>query len=66
MNAALPANVSDLWFITGWTMIHFLWLGAIVAAAALVCPDAFAARYRKNPLHGRTGKFDLASRATAR
>ncbi|HEX4414915.1 MAG TPA: hypothetical protein VH107_14870, partial [Lacipirellulaceae bacterium] len=35
MNAVVPANMSNLWFITGWTMIHFLWLGAIVAAAAL-------------------------------
>lgn len=35
MNAVLPANTSTLWFITGWTMIHFLWLGATVAAVAL-------------------------------
>jgi beta-lactamase regulating signal transducer with metallopeptidase domain len=28
---------SNLWHIAGWTMVHFLWLGALVAAAAAVC-----------------------------
>ena len=36
MNALLHASVSDLWSLAGWTMVHFLWLGAIVAAVALV------------------------------
>lgn len=37
MNAVSPAHVSDLWFVAGWTMLHFLWIGAIVAAIALGC-----------------------------
>ena len=37
MNAYLPFEAIELWHIAGWTMIHFLWLGALVAAAALVC-----------------------------
>ncbi len=36
MNALLHASVSDLWSLAGWTMVHFLWLGAIVAAVATV------------------------------
>ncbi|HEX3600973.1 MAG TPA: M56 family metallopeptidase, partial [Lacipirellulaceae bacterium] len=36
MNIYSLANVSDLWFLAGWTMVHFLWLGTIVAAAAIV------------------------------
>ncbi len=36
MNALLHASVSDLWSLAGWTMVHFLWLGAIVAVLATV------------------------------
>src|SRR4051812_3405358 len=36
MNTYLPSNGFDLWHIAGWTMIHFLWLGTLVAFAALV------------------------------
>ena len=36
MNALLPTNVSDLWFVAGWTMVHFLWVGAVVAVVALI------------------------------
>jgi beta-lactamase regulating signal transducer with metallopeptidase domain len=36
MNALLHASVSDFWSLAGWTMVHFLWLGAIVAAVATV------------------------------
>lgn len=32
MNATFPAIVHDLWSLAGWTMVHFLWLGTIVAA----------------------------------
>ncbi|MCC7475393.1 MAG: hypothetical protein IT425_08360, partial [Pirellulales bacterium] len=35
MTTALPAIASDPWFIAGWTMVHFLWLGTMVAAIAL-------------------------------
>ncbi len=34
MNANFPALASDLWSLAGWTMVHFLWLGTIVAAVA--------------------------------
>src|SRR4051812_12978884 len=37
MNAVVPATMSDLWFVAGWTMVHFFWLGAITGALALVC-----------------------------
>ena len=36
MSAPMSANVSDLWLLTGWTMIHFMWLGTLVALAALL------------------------------
>jgi beta-lactamase regulating signal transducer with metallopeptidase domain len=28
---------ADLWSIAGWTMVHFLWLGALVGVAAGAC-----------------------------
>lgn len=28
---------ADLWSIAGWTMVHFLWAGALVGAAAGMC-----------------------------
>ncbi len=37
MNAYLPFDAVHLWHIAGWTMIHFLWLGAIVAVVAFLC-----------------------------
>ncbi len=36
MNAILFANSTTAWLVAGWTMVHFLWLGAIVAAAAFI------------------------------
>jgi beta-lactamase regulating signal transducer with metallopeptidase domain len=36
MNTYLFASVQNLWLLAGWTMIHFLWLGTLVALAALV------------------------------
>jgi BlaR1 peptidase M56 len=37
MNARLPSNSLQLWHIAGWTMVHFMWLGALVALAAATC-----------------------------
>ncbi len=37
MTVPITLAVSDLWLIAGWTMVHFLWLGALVGAAAAVC-----------------------------
>ncbi len=37
MNVPMSSNHSDLWTLAGWTMIHFLWLGTLIAVAALVC-----------------------------
>jgi beta-lactamase regulating signal transducer with metallopeptidase domain len=37
MNTYLPSTGFDLWHIAGWTMIHFLWLGTLVALAAFLC-----------------------------
>jgi beta-lactamase regulating signal transducer with metallopeptidase domain len=37
MNAYLPLDSAQLWQLAGWTMVHFLWLGAAAAALALVC-----------------------------
>lgn len=39
MNIYLFASVEHAWLLAGWTMIHFLWLGTLVAAAG------FAARW---------------------
>lgn len=36
MNAPMSSSHFDLWMIAGWTMIHFLWLGTLVALAALL------------------------------
>src|SRR3954463_4193967 len=36
MNAPMSSSHFDLWLVAGWTMIHFLWLGTLVAFAALV------------------------------
>jgi beta-lactamase regulating signal transducer with metallopeptidase domain len=36
MIAYLPFDEIELWHIAGWTMVHFLWLGAIVAAAGFL------------------------------
>jgi beta-lactamase regulating signal transducer with metallopeptidase domain len=36
MNAYLPLNAIELWHVAGWTMVHFLWLGALLGAAAAV------------------------------
>ena len=44
MNAYLSSNGIELWHVAGWTMVHFLWLGALVAAAAAVCRVFFGAR----------------------
>ena len=27
-------NVSALWTVAGWTMLHFMWIGALVGSAA--------------------------------
>src|SRR5215213_503402 len=37
MNTYLPPNGFDLWHIAGWTMIHFLWIGTLVALAGFLC-----------------------------
>src|SRR6476469_6226083 len=37
MNNYLFASVENMWLLAGWTMIHFLWLGTLVAMAALAC-----------------------------
>jgi BlaR1 peptidase M56/Protein of unknown function (DUF1559) len=36
MNAYLPIEPMDLWHVAAWTMIHYLWLGTLIAAAAIV------------------------------
>ena len=36
MNTILFANVTNIWLLAGWTMIHFLWLGTLVAAAGFL------------------------------
>jgi beta-lactamase regulating signal transducer with metallopeptidase domain len=36
MNTHLFASVENMWILAGWTMIHFLWLGTLVALAALI------------------------------
>jgi beta-lactamase regulating signal transducer with metallopeptidase domain len=36
MNDYLPFNSNAIWHVAGWTMIHYLWLGSIVAAGALL------------------------------
>ncbi len=36
MNTSLFASVNNAWLVAGWTMIHFLWLGTLVAVAALL------------------------------
>ncbi len=36
MNAYLPFDAIELWHVAGWTMIHFLWLGTLVGAVALI------------------------------
>ncbi len=37
MNAILRLNGVDLWFVAGWTMLHYLWIGALVALVAGAC-----------------------------
>jgi len=37
MNALLSLRGIELWQLAGWTMVHFLWLGALVAVAAAGC-----------------------------
>jgi beta-lactamase regulating signal transducer with metallopeptidase domain/biopolymer transport protein ExbD/C-terminal processing protease CtpA/Prc len=37
MNAILFADATNAWLLAGWTMIHFLWLGTLVAMAAFFC-----------------------------
>src|SRR4029079_11139302 len=36
MNTYLFASVENTWLLAGWTMIHFLWLGTLIALAALL------------------------------
>ena len=36
MNTCLFASVENTWLLAGWTMIHFLWLGTLVALAGLL------------------------------
>src|SRR4051794_29431810 len=36
MFTAISSTHSDLWNIAGWTMIHFLWTGALVAFTAFI------------------------------
>jgi hypothetical protein len=36
MNPSMPFNAVELWHIAGWTMIHFLWLGALIAGVAYI------------------------------
>src|SRR5215207_7421510 len=36
MNVILFANVESTWLLVGWTMVHFLWQGTLVALAALL------------------------------
>src|SRR5438045_3286073 len=49
MNANLFATDANAWNLAGWTMIHFLWLGALVALMA------FAGRwlFRRTPANIR-------------
>lgn len=37
MNTELLLESTALWHLAGWTMLHFLWLGTLVALAAGVC-----------------------------
>ncbi|MEX2091395.1 MAG: M56 family metallopeptidase, partial [Pirellulales bacterium] len=34
MNTLLSSGSGDLWQVAGWTMLHFLWLGALAGLAA--------------------------------
>ncbi|MEX0610976.1 MAG: hypothetical protein WD229_02545, partial [Pirellulales bacterium] len=36
MYANLPFETVELWHVAGWTMIHFLWLGTLVAVVGLI------------------------------
>jgi beta-lactamase regulating signal transducer with metallopeptidase domain len=36
MNPFLSMGVGEMWQLAGWTMVHFLWLGALVGVAAAV------------------------------
>jgi hypothetical protein len=36
MNANLPFDTVPLWHLAGWTMVHFLWLGTLIAAVAFI------------------------------
>src|SRR3954447_16925609 len=36
MFTSISSNYSNLWNLAGWTMIHFLWTGALVALAAVI------------------------------
>jgi beta-lactamase regulating signal transducer with metallopeptidase domain len=37
MNAFLPFDSAQWWQLAGWTMVHFIWLGAAAAALAILC-----------------------------
>ena len=50
MNAYLTSGLNDLWLIAGWTMVHFLWLGALVGVVAAFSRTRAAARIRQCPL----------------
>src|SRR4051794_8781461 len=50
MNAPISSSHLDLWMVAGWTMIHFLWLGTLVAVAGLIsrwvlCRASASVRY---------------------
>src|SRR5262245_29621867 len=40
MNAIPQLDTANNWLIAGWTMIHFLWLGALVGVAAALSRQA--------------------------
>ncbi len=37
MIAQISFRGAELWFVAGWTMLHFLWLGTAAGLAAMVC-----------------------------
>src|SRR3954463_8951020 len=36
MFTSISSSYSNLWNLAGWTMIHFMWTGALVALAAVI------------------------------
>ena len=60
MNALEILAGLDWWFVAGWTMLHYLWLGALVGLGGVWSPRCCGGRRPKRGMRRRRWLVVLA------